>query len=420
MIFTAFLLSICLGAAGTAIIWLVAPLLSGNSEELSVLRQLSWIFLFSNIGAISGALLQRQGDFKRFSFIEVVSYFLGYSGIALYLAITGHGVFSLVYGALAQTVLRSFLLIVVAPPPLKFLLEKSAAKPLIRFGGGLTFARIFNYAAFHVDYFVTKISLGAEALGLYSRAFYLMRLPTDMVMNSVHTVLFPTFSQMQGENHRLAVGYFKAFSLSALLIAPVMVTIALTAPEGVIILFGEPWRQTILPLQILCPVGILNLYSIGDALLKATGHIKQQMFGHLFFALCITFGTLIGASFGIRGIAIAVLAANTLMFIYMVQRSLAVLGKSWRALAKASFPAALAALIVLSIGLAARETGTHFHFTNFSMFGFVLVICLIGTMLCFSLPISEFRELRYLSGMLFMKATGRQKATKHQVVNEQV
>src|SRR5205085_7294251 len=109
--------------------------------------------------------------------LEMATVALGYGAVGITLAVLGFGVWALVGGYLAQTLLKTTLLLAVQRHPLWPLLERRAAGELLYFGGAFTAARIGNYLAGQGDNLVVGRWLGAEALGVYGRAYQLMAGP---------------------------------------------------------------------------------------------------------------------------------------------------------------------------------------------------------------------------------------------------
>src|SRR5699024_11672517 len=90
---------------------------------------------------------------------------------------------------------------------MKFSLHKESAKELLFFGGGYTIARISNQFALQADNLVVGKWLGANALGLYSRAYQLMVMPANLFGQVMDKVMFPIMSQIQNKQEQLLQSY---------------------------------------------------------------------------------------------------------------------------------------------------------------------------------------------------------------------
>src|SRR5690606_22380659 len=68
-----------------------------NIPNISIIiRVMSFVFLFNGVSVVAESLLERNLNFKLISFVSVISYFLGYGIIGIFLALIGFGVWSLV------------------------------------------------------------------------------------------------------------------------------------------------------------------------------------------------------------------------------------------------------------------------------------------------------------------------------------
>lgn len=82
------------------------------------------------------------------------------------------------------------------------MLDRTALKELLIFGGGFTLGKIGNTLALQGDNFVIGRWLGAEALGLYGRAYHLMVTPATLFGTVTDKVLFPAMAKVQGDQGR--------------------------------------------------------------------------------------------------------------------------------------------------------------------------------------------------------------------------
>ena len=125
--------------------------------------------------------MQRQFRFRWLAVVQVVSYGVGFGIVGLGLALTGHGAWSLVAAQLTQSVVGCGISLWLQPHEKQPQVDLSAARELIRFGGGFTAARAGNYVATQGDNAVVGRWLGAEMLGLYGRAFQLVVMPATLL-----------------------------------------------------------------------------------------------------------------------------------------------------------------------------------------------------------------------------------------------
>jgi PST family polysaccharide transporter len=336
---SAFTLSCGLGLLLGALTWVTAPLVADvfRLEELTqVLRVLSWVFPIQGLAVVAESLLMRELRFRCIAVLEIIAVTLGYGAVGIVMALIGCGVWSLVGAHLAQTVLRSALVMLVRPHPALPLLERRACADLLHFGGGFTAGRISNYLAGQGEHVVIGYCLGAVALGVYGRAYQLMAGPAVLFGNVLDRVLFPAMVQVQDQPKRLAYAFRRGNSLIALVILPLSAAMVVLAPEIVEVLLGAEWTAVTLPLQILA-VGMLfrTGCKISDSLVRATGKVYQRSWRQAVYAISVIVAAILGQPWGVDGVAVGVLITLFLNFLLMAELALAISQMSWRNFAAA-------------------------------------------------------------------------------------
>ena len=120
--------TIVLGFLFFAVFWSFAPWIAGFYNKLSVydteklisiFKVLSILFIIKGLTATSYSLIIRRIDFKSILHIELTSFVLGYSLVSILFAAFGFGVWSLVYGRLAASVISSAITLYKVPPTFK-------------------------------------------------------------------------------------------------------------------------------------------------------------------------------------------------------------------------------------------------------------------------------------------------------------
>src|SRR5260370_11157071 len=220
----------------------------------------------------------------------------------------GCGAWALVGAQLAQTCLRTILLLVFRPHPAWPLLDRRACADLLGFGGGFTAGRFSNYLAGQGEHLVLGYWLGPVALGVYGRAYQLMAGPAVLFGNVLDRVLFPAMVHVQNQPKRLADAYRRGSALIALVILPVSAVLVVLAPEVIQVVLGSEWDAVTLPLQIL-GVGMLFRTSctISDSLVRATGAVHRRTWRQTAYAIGVLAAAWIGQPYGVEGWAVAVL-----------------------------------------------------------------------------------------------------------------
>jgi PST family polysaccharide transporter len=346
---TGFTLSLLFGVGLTGLIWMLAPAISlfFRIETLtSVVQVMSFVFLFQAVATVGEALLQRELRFRSLGIIEMLA-LGGFGVVGITLALLKLGVWALVAAHLVQALLKAALILRVEPHPKRLLLDRKAVRDLMVFGGGFTIARVGNYLSGQADNLVVGRFLGAEALGLYSRAYYLMSVPASLFGQVLDRVLFPAMAKVQHDKRRLGLAFKRGIAITALTILPLSVALLLLAPELIRVLLGPKWSEAIVPFQILV-IGMLfrASYKLSDSLARATGAVYRRAWRQILFAILVAIGAYLGQKWGLAGVALGVMLAITVNFMLMAQLSLRLAELTWGSFWAVHMPALRLSLVL--------------------------------------------------------------------------
>jgi PST family polysaccharide transporter len=362
---TAFTMAAMLGAAIGVLLIVAAPLavsLTGTPAVASVLRILAPGFACRAAAGVAEALLRRSLDFKRQVIIEIAAYLVGYGVVAIGLAWNGYGLWSLVWGSLVQMVVAAAAQMAVVRHSIRPLLGRPELSQLVGFGVGASLSSVFNYLAINGDDFIVGRVLGATSLGLYSRAYGLMKLPHIYVGTVMTRVMFPVFADAQHDQARLQRGYLLLTEVTATVAAPALATLAVVAPYMVPSVYGPQWTGVVTPLEILCVAGYFRaLYHLGGVVAQSVGRVYDELWRQMVYAVLVIVAVFAGTSHGLTGVAIAVVVATVYMFIAAAGLALGLTGTSWRRYLRAQFGAFAIAAVTASAALAARRACEAYH-----------------------------------------------------------
>jgi PST family polysaccharide transporter len=199
------LLSAALGAVFGVTLIAAGPIIQAYFEfpQLSaVLRTMAMVLPTSAAMAVTTGLLQRASRFRVLMINSWIAQII-YGLVAVVLALTGLGLWSLVWGQVVSACLEAFLGYLAVRSAYRVGLSRRAVRDAFRTGGMFTISKLFNWAAGNVDNIVIGRLLGAAPLGLYSRANTLMNTVNQLVGTGSARVLFSTFAKMQHDLERM-------------------------------------------------------------------------------------------------------------------------------------------------------------------------------------------------------------------------
>lgn len=326
------------------VLWSAADLIAAGFDIDGLTRVLPVITFAVVLDSLSlGAfLLQREMRFRQLAIVEVVSWAVGYGLVTVVLALLDFGLWALVLGNVTQLALRTTLLWVLRPHPARPLWDLGILRGLLFFGGGYTLGWWANFVARQGDNVVVGRWLGAEQLGLYTRAYSLMRQPATLFGQVVNKVLFPAMAAVQHDRRRLRSSYLRAAAVVAIVVLPFSAVAMVLSPEIITVVLGPEWLA-LRPAFDVMVYGMLfrTSYKLGDSLATATGHVYQRAARQILYAVVVIGGALVGQRWGIVGVAWALLVALGVNFGAMAGLSLRLTGASWYDYAAVHLPGAI-------------------------------------------------------------------------------
>jgi len=360
---TAFFATSGIGLLVAVIIWVLAPHIAGffrMDQLVPVVRALALVFPIAGVSTVAENLIQRALGFRLLANADVLGYGVGYGLVGVVLALLGWGIWALVAGQLTQALLRAAILIRATPPLLRPRPTWVSFQELMVYGAGQSAARFGRLLANQADNLVVGRWLGATALGLYSRAYQLMAVPTALLGDVLDRVLFPTMARVQHDPRRLASAYLQGIALVGLVTLPAGVVAAVLASDLVAVVFGSRWEALVPPFQVLA-LGMMFRTSsrMSDALSRATGRVYRRAWRQWLYAGLVLLGAGVGQYWGVTGVAVGVLGAVFVNYLLMAHLSLSVGKISWLRFGQAQLPALGLAIVLGALTLATTAGTRH-------------------------------------------------------------
>lgn len=318
--------------AASALIWLLNLLLLGvlmlsapsiaawyHEPELTrVIRVASLSLLMTAIATVPQAHLDRELRFREGALALIVSNLAG-SLVTILCAFLGFGVWSLVFGTLTLSALRSMVVIAynrsAVWPSLATGFEP--VRHLIHFSMHMLGNRILLYGSWNLDLIILGRTVHSTQLGSYSVAASLASIPGDKAMEAVNRVSFPTLSRMQSERAKFNQTYERILRMLALYGFLVAWGLASVAPEFVDVVLSEKWRFAVIPLamlSIVAPLRILTAFQ--NTVNNAAGAPQANTKFLALTCLLLPVGIVIGVHMaGINGAAVSWIVVYPVLYL---------------------------------------------------------------------------------------------------------
>ncbi|MEM1053042.1 MAG: lipopolysaccharide biosynthesis protein [Pseudomonadota bacterium] len=270
-----------------------------------LLQVQAFIYLATPFIVLPEAVMARELEFKKTALVNLLSAAVG-AIVALSCALSGLGVWTLVYAAIAIFWTQGIGLFLSAKMFIWPSFNFRGSKDMFTFGGTILLAHVMWTIQSQSDIFIGSRVFTPHELGLYAEALFLTTIFTAKFVPPLNEVAFPAYSRMQSDPEGIRLAFLKAVRLIMMIACPLYFGMAVTAPELVSVVLGEKWlamAPIIAVLAIVMP--LLTLQILFAPLNNAMGHPEISLRTTMVGAVVMSLAFLIGVQFGIMGLAYA-------------------------------------------------------------------------------------------------------------------
>ena len=316
----------------------------GRPEIADLLRLLAFIYVATPFIIIPEVILSRGLDFKKQAIVNLSAAVIG-ACVSLYCALGGYGVWTLIYAPLAISFTRGIGLTLAARLFVLPSFDFRGAGGIAKFGGAMMLSHMFWVVQSQSDIFIAGRMYTPTEIGLYAQALFLTQLVMSKFVPALNQVAFPAYARLQDDLPALRWGFLGSVRLIMLATAPIFIGIAASAAPLVEVLFGAKWLAMAPLMQFLgfaMPLMTLQILfaPMHNALGRPDLSVKSAACGAVLFACAF----LVGAQFGVIGLAVAWLVSSPLLLWVTVQLGRSLTGIALAHLAAAALPAIASAL----------------------------------------------------------------------------
>ena len=225
------------------ILFLASPVIADFYEtpELVGLQRVFFIVLIINsLSVVQSAKLQIKVDFKSIALINAISTILSGS-IAIYAAYQGAGPWALVIQSIINSVVSTVGYWIIGKWMPKTGFSKASFKRLFGFGSKLMACGLLSTTVSNIYNFIIGKYFNPASLGYYTRAQQFPEITAGTLYSVLNHSTFPLMATLQDQSNELMTTFKKLIKLSALVVFPSMVGLALLSEELIDVLLGEQW-----------------------------------------------------------------------------------------------------------------------------------------------------------------------------------
>ncbi len=317
-----------------ALVFAIAPLLAlffNDPRLTSIVRVLGIQFPLAAIGVVQDATLSRGMRFKQKSLANLAITICN-GATTLTFALSGAGVWALVFGNMAGSLMRPVALSIAARHWCWPRFSRKGLGDMLHFGSFVTASRLLWYIYSQSDVFIIGKLLGKEVLGFYSIAMQLASLPMQKVSEMLDQVGFAAYSTIQTNIPAIQSHFLKVIRILSFVSFPVFWGIASISPDLVMVVLGSRWEQAIVPLQLLGIVMPIRMIGHGTgSVLTAIGKPQIGTLNLLIALVIMPPAFVIGTYYGgLIGVSLAWVIGYPLVVLIRLRFSLPPLGLAAR------------------------------------------------------------------------------------------
>ena len=356
---TLFWINVAVGVALATLSAVLAPVLAafyGEPRLYWIIVVLGVAFMFSGLAAQHGALLLREMRFVTLAKIEVLSLTIS-SAVGVVLALLGWRYWALVGMAVVGSIVSAagvWLAVPWVPGPPR---RKCGVRSMLHFGWMNTFNSFLVFLAWNSDNILLGRFWGADALGVYGRAYQLATSPVHQLNGAITGVAFSAFSRIQDDADRLARSFLTAYSLLVSLTIPITISCALFAEEIIRVVLGPKWMEAAPIFRLLAPTALVfALANPLSWLVMSTGRARRALSISAATTPVVIVGIVLGLSYGPTGVAFGYSSAMALVLIPITAWSKHGTMITWANLWQATKQPLLSGMAATLIGLIVKIT----------------------------------------------------------------
>jgi O-antigen/teichoic acid export membrane protein len=279
---------------------------------------LAFGFLFNAAGVQHSAMLQRQMRFTTLAIIDIISLVVSIA-VAIGMAVGGYGYWALVAMTLTSPLGATICLWLTTTWLPGRPRKQVGIRSMIRFGGMNTLNSLVVYIACNFEKILLGRFWGAEALGMYGRAYQFINMPTENLNSALGGIAFAALSRLQEDASRFKSYFLNFYSLVISLTLPITIACVLFSDDIVLLFLGPKWQNAAPIFRLLTPtILIFALVNPFSSFLLSLGMVGRSLKIALVLAPVMIAAYVLGLPYGPNGVAFAYSVVMTLSVIPLI------------------------------------------------------------------------------------------------------
>lgn len=374
------------GATMYAILFFCAPLIANffGHEELKTLSRVVFLgFFISSTGTAHNALFFKQMRAKEMAKISVIS--LAISGcVGVALAFCDMGYWSLAFQTLSYITSTTLLRWYYSPWRPSFHIDFRPLKGMYAFSFKILLTNIVGQVSGNMFSAILGKFYTPSAVGYYTQSGKWMFMGMQTINGMVSGIALPAFAEVgMSDKERLRRVQYSMLRFASFVSFPILMGLALVAPEFITITIGEKWLPAVPILRLLCIQGMMwpinNVYS---ALVISQKRSDIVFWNGLVFGLVQIAVALVMFRFGILWMVAVYASCYVLLTVVWQFTAKRIIGFTHTAALYAMVPYMGCSIVVLGIAYYATLSITNVYLLGMAKI-VISVVLYVGVMKAF-------------------------------------
>lgn len=376
---TVFTVQLLVGILIYFIFFSIAPFIAAWFDTplyIDLIRVSALSFILRPFTNIHNSFLHREMRFRERMIISLVSASItGATSIAL--ALTGFGVWSLVFGGFSGSIYTAIHLAKITRLPIRLKFNFNRLQRISSYGIKVVANDLVEYIHHQISNLIISRIAGASMVGLFNKANSLGLLPQHTIGNAVYQPVFREMAKAQSNLDLSRYLFAKMTTLLTVYTLPIYIGMAWVAEPFIVFVYGVKWMEAAEPLQIIAIGGLLScIIHPSGAVLAAHNRLGRELVVHGTSTVITSVGCIIGWNWGLTGVALGVVTGRlyTAAFMFFLVKS--TIKTKWTDLTGYIAPGLyLNSLLIASLVLTDIILPSNFHVTNPGLY---TIICALS------------------------------------------
>jgi PST family polysaccharide transporter len=231
---------------------------------------------------------------------------VGGIAIAIYAAKAGYGYWALASMSVTSPIISTVGVWLITGWVPTMPRKSTGVRSMMHFGGSLALINLVVYFGYNAEKIMIGRFWGADAIGIYGRAYQLINIPTENLNSAAGQVAFAALSRLQDDSVRFRSYFLKGFSVVLALTLPITIACALFADDVVLVLLGPNWKDAAIIVRLLAPtIGIFAIINPLGWLVFSLGLVSRGLKVAPLLATAMIAGYAVALPYGPKGVAFA-------------------------------------------------------------------------------------------------------------------